>query len=63
MVKQLDKAARDNRANQLNPQHDAYWKSRDVPAPETKPGDAASEGPAPGGQQGNPGESQGSGKP
>ena len=23
-----DKAARDNRARQLNPEHDAYWKSR-----------------------------------
>jgi hypothetical protein len=64
MAKQLDKAARDNRANQLNPDHEAYWKSRGVPAPETKPEDASGAGSAPGGQQQvSQGESQGSRKP
>ncbi len=28
MAKRSTKAARDNRANQLNPKHDAYWSSR-----------------------------------
>lgn len=26
--KRIEKANRDNRANQLNPQHPAYWRSR-----------------------------------
>ena len=32
---QPDKAARDNRSKQLNPTSDAFWKSRDLPRPET----------------------------
>lgn len=29
------KDSRDNRANQLNPNNDAYWRSRGEPAPPT----------------------------
>lgn len=41
----IDKAARDNRANQLNQKHDAFWKSRGLirPEPPVPGGDA--EGP------------------
>lgn len=37
---QADKAARDNRANQMNPDHPAYWSSRgegQPPPEEDKP--------------------------
>jgi hypothetical protein len=30
-----EKAARDNRANQLNQEHRAYWQSRGLPMPTT----------------------------
>jgi len=33
MGKPTPKHARDNRANQLNPNHDAYWQSRGLSAP------------------------------
>lgn len=35
--KSADKATRDNRANQLNPNHPAYWSSRgEAPPPAPK---------------------------
>lgn len=43
-----DKPARDNRANQLNPNNDAYWQSRGEPERPTAPTpDAATPPPAP----------------
>lgn len=30
---QLSQADRDNRSNQLNPKHYAYWQSRGLPEP------------------------------
>ena len=33
MGKPTPQHARDNRANQLNPDHDAYWRSRGLSAP------------------------------
>ena len=36
-----DKAARDNRSRQLNPEHDAYWKARGIDGrPNSSPGGA-----------------------
>jgi hypothetical protein len=32
-----EKAARDNRADQLNPKHPAYWQSRGLPQPPPAP--------------------------
>ena len=29
----MDKKSTDNRANQLNPNNDTYWSSRNTPAP------------------------------
>ena len=33
----ISKAARDNRANQLNPGHDVFWKSRGLILPPESP--------------------------
>lgn len=42
---QPSQADRDNRSNQLNPKHDAYWQSRGLP--ETPEGGQAPPPPAP----------------
>jgi len=45
------KPARDNRANQLNPNNDGYWRSRDLPRPQPKPdGSVPPPKPAPSGK-------------
>jgi hypothetical protein len=61
----LDKAARDNRAKQLDPQNDAYWKSRGLtkPVPEvvSTPGETPGSQPQDG--QGDPAKGPGSSNP
>lgn len=43
-----DKSSRDNRANQLNPNNDAYWQSRGEPErPAAPTPDATTPSPAP----------------
>ena len=37
-----DKAARDNRSNQLNPNNDTYWKGRGQSPPPSKPSGSSS---------------------
>lgn len=50
--KNHDKAARDNRSRQLNPEHDAYWRSRGEPG---RPEGDGSTPPAQGGGGQKPG--------